>query len=365
MKILLYGEYSGVHTNLRTGLMRLGHDVDLITTGDGFKNIPSSIKLESRSGGTVKKIKCDLLNGLKIIKSIQDYDIVQFIHPRPGVVSPKFYYESAIIKHIITRSARSYYYACGCDSLTHSIFKVNQKYFKSFCDGCKIDNNINHCPHENSINKASDSFFINLIDGIISGGSGAYGKTYENHKKYLGSINFPVEIPEELMPKPKSSSAIRMLHGINRYYTKGSDHILPELKNFSAISGVEYNVVYRMEYAKYKKVLNDYDVLIDQLYGDILGMNALIGMAAGLIVMTSFNPDLLENPPVIKIGPTETDLFDRLKYVFEMKERDKAELLERSRIYLKIKHDPTTIAGEFITKWKTKSTYSREFITKA
>ena len=35
MKILLLGEYSGLHLNLRDGLRELGHDVVLASAGDG------------------------------------------------------------------------------------------------------------------------------------------------------------------------------------------------------------------------------------------------------------------------------------------------------------------------------------------
>ena len=41
MKILLFGDYSSVHLNLKEGLEKLGHFVLLVGTGDGFKEIKS------------------------------------------------------------------------------------------------------------------------------------------------------------------------------------------------------------------------------------------------------------------------------------------------------------------------------------
>ena len=37
MKILLIGEYSNLHNSLKQGLIKLGHEVVLIGSGDGFK----------------------------------------------------------------------------------------------------------------------------------------------------------------------------------------------------------------------------------------------------------------------------------------------------------------------------------------
>ena len=45
MKILLLGEYSAIHKNLREGLISLGHEVNLASNGDGWKNIPRDIDI--------------------------------------------------------------------------------------------------------------------------------------------------------------------------------------------------------------------------------------------------------------------------------------------------------------------------------
>ena len=47
MKILLIGEYSRLHNSLKEGLEKNGHNVTLVGSGDGFKNYPVDIKLDS------------------------------------------------------------------------------------------------------------------------------------------------------------------------------------------------------------------------------------------------------------------------------------------------------------------------------
>ena len=46
MKILLVGEFSGVHNNLKKGLIELGHDVILAADGDGFKSFGYDLRLK-------------------------------------------------------------------------------------------------------------------------------------------------------------------------------------------------------------------------------------------------------------------------------------------------------------------------------
>ena len=45
MKILLLGEFSALHRDLCDGLLALGHDARVASTGDGWKAIPTDIML--------------------------------------------------------------------------------------------------------------------------------------------------------------------------------------------------------------------------------------------------------------------------------------------------------------------------------
>ena len=46
MKILLIGEYSNLHNSLKQGLQKKGHEVVLLSSGDGFKNFDSDIVIK-------------------------------------------------------------------------------------------------------------------------------------------------------------------------------------------------------------------------------------------------------------------------------------------------------------------------------
>ena len=57
MKILLIGEYSGVHNNLKTALIDLGHEVLLIGDSDGYKGFDFDIPIAPYNGSIFSKIK--------------------------------------------------------------------------------------------------------------------------------------------------------------------------------------------------------------------------------------------------------------------------------------------------------------------
>ena len=95
MKILLLGEYSNLHNSLKAGLVHLGHEVTLISSGDGFKQFESDVLLKNLSflkkHTALKKIFAFVfrypfrfytqsIQFQKILPSLKNYDYVQLIN---------------------------------------------------------------------------------------------------------------------------------------------------------------------------------------------------------------------------------------------------------------------------------------------
>ena len=57
MKILLVGEFSGVHTNLKKALIAKGHTVAIVGKHDGFKKFDSDLNVSPYIGNTIGKFK--------------------------------------------------------------------------------------------------------------------------------------------------------------------------------------------------------------------------------------------------------------------------------------------------------------------
>jgi hypothetical protein len=82
MRVLLLHEMSGVHTELKSGLIEIGIDTKIGTFGDGWKKYRSDISLGLQSGianGAINKIHSQM----KLLKSLNEFDVVQSISPTP------------------------------------------------------------------------------------------------------------------------------------------------------------------------------------------------------------------------------------------------------------------------------------------
>ena len=49
MRILLVNDYSGLHANLSQGLRSLGHEVTVVSNGNGWRNYPRDISVIRKS----------------------------------------------------------------------------------------------------------------------------------------------------------------------------------------------------------------------------------------------------------------------------------------------------------------------------
>ena len=76
MKVLLLGEYSGFHNNLKIGLETLGHQVSIAASGDGFKKLKVDIDLGGTLSNNIGKFKRITYPFLKLNKLL-NYDLVQ------------------------------------------------------------------------------------------------------------------------------------------------------------------------------------------------------------------------------------------------------------------------------------------------
>lgn len=56
MRILLFGEFSGLHVNLKRGLEDLGHEVTVVSFGDDFKKIKGDITIKNVSGNKLLRL---------------------------------------------------------------------------------------------------------------------------------------------------------------------------------------------------------------------------------------------------------------------------------------------------------------------
>ena len=80
MRILLFGEYSNVHHTLCEALRRAGHEVLLISDGDGWKDYPRDVDLRRTKEGPVGSLMY-LSKLATLLPKLRGYDVVQIVNP--------------------------------------------------------------------------------------------------------------------------------------------------------------------------------------------------------------------------------------------------------------------------------------------
>ncbi|OZM56414.1 hypothetical protein CIB95_11610 [Lottiidibacillus patelloidae] len=355
MKILLLGDYSGFHKNLKDGLMELGYKVDLATSGDGYKKTSKSDLIYPTSRkGLMQKI--DMLTfPFGGIKHYYNYDSVQLIGPVP-FGSLKFNYNYRLIESIKKRSGKLFLSSCGSN---YFVYKIRKELRYNYLDPTiKYDLNGNN-PFTKKKYINNNIEIANLVDGIIPT-LFTYAEAFRSHPKLLNTIQFPVNINKiQFTPQNIKNNKLKIFHGITREGFKGSKYIIEAMNRLKEKypNDVEILIDGKMPLDKYLSVLNETNVVIDQALSYEYGMNAVFSMAMGKVVLSGNEQENQEefkrsDIPVINILPSSDDIYNKLEKLV-LNKKGIVEIGEKSRLFVEEFHNHIEVAQKYIDTWNS------------
>lgn len=362
MKILLVGEYSGLHHYLATGLRRLGEEVCVLSDGNLWKEYPRDINL-SRPSNTIWSGFRYLFQLLLLLPRLRGYDVIQFTGPtflslRPEKSIHIYNYLKRHNKHLFLGAfGTDHYYVKACldgKSYRYSDYMIgttphnfNEKEIKENLHGGTAVSNKLIASECNAIIACLWEYYT------------AYKPHYDNKLVYIPlPINLD-DITSYVRPIPQK---IRFFIGIQsaKHHLKGTDIMLEALKEIERDypEDCEVTVVSDVPYERYCRMLSKADVQLDQLYSYTPSMNSLIAMAGGSVVMGGGEPENYqlineeELRPIINVQPTKESVYQELEKLIKQKERI-PELSRQSIEYVKKHHDCTKVAQEYLNVWRT------------
>lgn len=342
--ILIVGDFSSAGRFLAYGFETLGIKTTHIAYQNGWRENPIQNNLTSKYKGIVGKIH----NYIKpfTLGQLKGHDAVIFLdyYPFPRT----FGINSRFTKLIQENNKSSYFWVMGCDSKMREWGKVANF---DLCNSCLIyDQKSLVCICEKD--KESEKTFLEGIDAIIP----ACFEYYEAHKgnaKTGNIIQLPVSLPEN-RPTSVAHDRINIFHGLNRYGFKGT-HIVERV--FNDLNGeysekVNFLINGKLTFNNYIKLLDLQDVVVDQIFNQSMGINALLTLAKGKILVTgdpspACNMLNIPLPPMITIEPSIVGLKRGIEYVIENYEKLKV-LKDDGREYVRKFHAPEVIANKFI-----------------
>ena len=360
MRILLLGDYSNVHWTLSEGLRALGHEVCVVSDGDGWKNYRRDIDLRRRSLGKMDSFRY-LFDILRTMPKFRDYDIVQLINPvffdlRGDKIKPFYRFIRRHNKHVVLGAFGMDHYwvktCLDCKTFRYSDFNIgshqrteepyNQEFIRDWLHGEKAPINL---------------YVAEDVDAIVTG-LYEYDCCYRPHfPRKTQFIPFPINLSSVTPKAPRQpGQPVRFFVGIqrSRHAYKGTDIMLRALERVKAKhpDACEIVKVENVPFQEYQQLMNTSDVILDQLYSYTPAMNALVAMAKGLIVVGGGEEEnyeiLHENQlrPIINVLPDEEDCFQKMEHLVLHPEL--VPVLSRQSVeYIQRHHDHIKVAQQY------------------
>ncbi|WP_163516602.1 glycosyltransferase [Gelidibacter japonicus] len=378
MNILLIGEYSRLHNSLKEGLIKLGHNVILVGTEDGFKQFPVDYNygasIFSRPKLKLFSILINRLTGLnlqqiesairfyRLLPKLKEFDTVQLINENS--IKTNATLEIWLLKKIIKNNKKMFLLSCGIDHLS-----VKYAYDKKF------KYSILTPYHENPNLKEYYKFIflklqrpaIKLHDFIFKHVNGVLASDIDyhlpllNHPKYLGLVPNPINYNKiEFIPLSMTNKII-IFHGVNsqNYIKKGNvffDEAIEIIKN-KFPDKVKVIRTEDIPYNDYIKVYDACHILLDQVYAYDQGYNALEAMAKGKVVFTGAEQEWLDyynieaDTVAINALPDANKISAKLEWLI-LNPENILKISKNARAFIEKEHDYITIAQKYLEVWK-------------
>ncbi|MDD4760167.1 MAG: glycosyltransferase family 1 protein [Bacteroidaceae bacterium] len=365
MKILLLGEYSNVHATLAEGLRALGHDVLVVSDGDGWKNYPRDISLK-RTSTSIPATLNYLLHVFRLLPKLKDFDVVQLINPvflsLKADKIPYFYHKIRKQNKSLFMGAfgMDYYWVkagLDCTTFRYSDFNMGSEIRHSKENDIWIHDWL--LGSKGKLNRA----IAEDCDGIISGlyeYDVSYRPYFQNKLKF---IPFPINPNKTIPIQSHHIDKVRFFIGVQKARSeyKGTDIMLRALRRVEKELPDRCTVV-RVEsvpFAEYQQLMNSCDVMLDQLYSYTPAMNALLAMAKGLVVVGGGEPEnyeiLQENTlhPIINVLPNEESVYIALRNLALHPEMI-PEFSQQSVDYIQKHHHYMKVAQQYLDFWQSR-----------
>ena len=385
MKILLIGEYSGLHNSLKDGLQLNGHSVTLLGTGDGFKNYPVDIEVKSTIfeipflkfiAKIIDKLLKVSLNDFELgfkaylkIKTLKDFDIVQLINENAFKTTP--WLETILVKKILKNNKNLFLLSCGVDYISVKYALENKfKYsiLTPYLNDKLLLKKYRHILKYNSSEfKKLHRYIYKNIKGVISSDLD-YHIPLIGEKKYLGMVPNPVNLKKLSYDFVEIEDKVIIFHGINSKNStkKGNDYFIRAMeiikKNYK--ESVEYIEVQDLKYRDYMKSYCNCHIFLDQVYAYDQGYNALEAMAKGKVVFTGAEKEWLEHYGVSEDGiainalPDVNYLVEKLSILIENPKKIK-DISINARKFIEDHHSYDNVANIYESKWLKAINYEK------
>ncbi len=392
MHILLLGEYSNVHHTLCEALRRAGHDVLLISDGDGWKDYPRDIDLRRKMEGPLGSIRY-LSRLATLLPRLSGYDVVQIINPIFLDVKARW---NRWMFDYLKRHNRIISVGCFGDDY-YVISRMQDDTYLAYTDFYADGRVIDHELNRQRIQTWTQGPKADLTRYVMRQADCLVPCLYEYLKVYdtpefrlrLHYIPLPIDMSKVECRQGAAGdgplaekSRVRILFAAQkrRAEMKGTDRIEPLLDRLAQEfpDRIELKKVVSVPFEEYRRLVSEADVVADQLYSFTPAMGALESMSQGKVVISGYESDyrdflkelypdsshdaadtLLDHPGIINLRPFDDERnYEILRQTLTDANKI-ARLQQCSQAFVRRYHNADDVARQFVESWSLASSSSR------
>jgi len=217
-----------------------------------------------------------------------------------------------------------------------------------------------HLQYLNKDYKKLHDFIYNNANGVIATDMD-YHIPLLGNESYLGLIPNAINIDTIDYLELQIEGKIKIFHGVNNDATikKGNQYFIEAMKIIETKypNKVDIKTTYDVPYNEYIKLYNDCHILLDQVYSQDQGYNALEAMAKGKVVFTGAEKEWLnyfnlkENTVAINVMPNVNDIVKKLEWLILNPDKI-LEISKNARAFIEKEHNYITITKKYLETWK-------------
>lgn len=377
MRILLMGEYSNLHHSLCQALRRAGHDVLLISDGDGWKDYPRDVDLRRRQQGPWGSLRY-LMQLATLLPRLRGYDVVQLINPVFLDVKARW---NRWVFDYLKRHNRLVSVGCFGDDY-YVISRMQDDTYLRYTDFWANHRTIDHEVNRHRIATWMSPDKVSLTRYVMHRADCLIACLYEYWKVYdtdefrrrLHYVALPVELSDDdraaaATPDDRVAAdthdAVRILFATQRRrgQMKGTDQLEPLFDRLASEypQQVVLTKVESVPFAQYQQLVSEADVVVDQLYSFTPAMAALESMRQGKVVISGFEQEYADFigyeegtlPPIINLRPFDDEWNYRQLVTWLTDPQKIAQLRVQSQAYVRRYHDADAVASRYIEVWES------------
>lgn len=372
MEILLIGDYSMVHKNLKDGLEQLGHTVVLASDGDYWKKLPGfdlpmtpklgiKVNFHTRIGRAVyNRLSIFLLEPWYVMWSYfrlchkHKFDVIHIM----SADLFDYRYRKRIYRFLLSLSHNNLYVAIpGEDCYIFEAWRKGVFKYFTFDDDQSAIRRFDESNRRSVIENEAYRYTIERAKALIPVNPYELEIPFQQCRNLRRAIPLPINVGSFKYSGNTVNDRIVIYHGISYALKKGSNYILDALEIIKSKYGIYVEIVTseQISYEEFIEKLYKCHIYIDQCKSYSYGMSAVIAMAMGKVVMSGKEPEILpslegHDCPVINIIPDAIQIVSELEKLIA----DKDQLVDigrRGRKFVEDLHECKLVANRYLAEW--------------